>query len=123
MSRFLRYRYAAFLGWPLLVIGSLFATIAVIDGIQSDPIRMTLRWAALAITLFIGARIQSWMLHRADPSGELRAELRRMRSGRPRLGEGWRRAPRGACLTSRHSAPGQFRTTVAVLSADVRTVA
>lgn len=87
MSRFLRYRYTAFLGWVLLIIGSIVATIAMTDGIESDPLRVMLRWGTLAVTVVVGMRVQRWVLRRADPRGELRAELRRISEWGHRRGE------------------------------------
>ena len=78
LSRFLRYRFAAYVGWFVLVVGTTLAAIAVTDGIESDPIRMVLRWTTLVAAVLLGLRVQRWMLHRADPDGHLRAQLREM---------------------------------------------
>lgn len=78
LSRFLRYRFAAYVGWVVLVVGTTLGAIAVTDGIESDPLRLVLRWAALVATVLAGMRVQRWMLHDADADGRLRAQLREM---------------------------------------------
>lgn len=78
LSRLLRYRFAAHVVWLILVVGATVAAFAVTDGIESDPIRMFIQWAAIAAAVLLGLRIQQRMLHRIDPDGHLRDQLQQL---------------------------------------------
>jgi membrane protein DedA with SNARE-associated domain len=76
MSRFLRYRFAAHIAWPVLLLGTGALAIAVTGGIETKSVRMVIVWASVAAAFFVGLRIQQRMLDRVDPEGSLRDTLR-----------------------------------------------
>jgi hypothetical protein len=78
MSRFLRYRFAAHIAWPVLLLGTGALAIALTGGIETKSVQMAIVWASVAAAFLVGRRIQQRMLDRVDPEGSLRDTLRAM---------------------------------------------
>jgi membrane protein DedA with SNARE-associated domain len=76
LSRFLRYRFAAHILWPALLLGTAGLAIAATGSIQLDSVRMMVVWASVALAFFVGRHLQQRLLFRLDPDGTLRQDLR-----------------------------------------------
>lgn len=73
---FLYARFIAMVAWAVLIAAGYLTYRALAPNIASDFLRWILSLGSLAASIWLGYLVQRRVLHRLDPDGELRRQVR-----------------------------------------------